>query len=323
MQVLVTLSDQKRLATVVDLESGDATAIGVRAEFTDPSVVGRARCRPFGITWSPDELFIVNNRMLHVFDKHLNYLRTSPTRLQVNMHQLAYNEEIVWAVSPWTNSIIAVSPDASIQPFEFDIQSRTLRQYSHGEAVESDDKHHFNSLLWADGCLFVAAHAFGDGSFINCYDQKTLRLMHVQRDVGSSIHGLARYEAELYWISTDTREVRSDAGYCLRLPRPGYARGFAMTRSHFIVATSERLSRGKRHTGDSWIHVIDRLTRAVVAEIHLPDTGSINDLRLLDGFDYAHPVGTLATFSDHSCPSTFVQMDLLDGGCALRAWSLQ
>jgi len=63
-----------------------------------------------------------------------------------------------------------------------------------------------------------------------------------------------------------------------------------MTSKHFIVATSEFLARGERHTGDSWIAVIDRERKVAVDEIHLRDTGSINDLRLIDEYDYAHGV---------------------------------
>jgi len=97
---------------------------------------------------------------------------------------------------------------------------------------------------------------------------------------------LARYEGELFWISTKTGEIRSDAGYSQPLCRPGYARGLAMTSDQFIVATSEFRSRRERHAGDSWIQVIDRQKGVVIDEIHIADTGSINDLRLLDEYDY-------------------------------------
>src|SRR5207237_16699 len=106
MRILATVSDMKHLGIVLDLESGETKTIPVRPEFIDLTVAGRPPCRPFGITWSPHELFMVNNRQLLVFDKQLNFLRTSATRLQVNMHQLAYRAERVWAVSPWTNSLI-------------------------------------------------------------------------------------------------------------------------------------------------------------------------------------------------------------------------
>ena len=90
-----------------------------------------------------------------------------------------------------------------------------------------------------------------------------------------------------------TEEIRSDAGYRLPLTRSGYARGFAMTDQYFIVAISEFLVRDERHGGDSWIHVIDRVDGTVVNEVHLSDTGSINDLRLLDEYDYGHGVSPL------------------------------
>lgn len=290
MRILATISDMTRLALVLDLESGATRSIPVRPEFFDPTVEGRPPCRPFGITWNRDELFIANNRQLLVYNRQLYYLRTLPTPLQINVHQLAYHADRVWAVSPWTNSLIGVDPTSAADAVEFDLFDQTVRPYVPRDASEDDDKKHFNSLLWAGGHLFVAAHNFGRASFINRYDEATLRLDDVQRDVGSSVHGLAIDAGELFWLSTNTGEIRSSRGYCHRLSREGYVRGLAMTREHFIVATSEFLSRDKRSAGDSWVQVIDRQRSVAVSEFHLPDTGSINDLRLLDEYDYAHLV---------------------------------
>jgi hypothetical protein len=290
MRILVTISDTTRLGIVLDLESGETKTIPVRPEFIDCDVTGRAACRPFGITWSPNELFVANNKQLLVFDKQLDYVRTSTTRLQINVHQLAYMAGRVWAVSPWTNSLIGVCASSGGGAVEFDLTSHTVRPYIERDSIETDDKWHFNSLLWTEGYLFVGAHAFGGNSFINRYDGVTLRLSNVQGNAGSSIHGLARYGGELFWISTKTCEIRSDSGYRQPLSKPGYSRGFAVTSRYFIVATSEFLARGKRHAGDSWIQVIDRQQGITISEVHLPDTGSINDLRLLDEYDYGHCV---------------------------------
>ena len=289
MKILATLSDANRLALVVDLDSGESThVIDTRPEFFDANVIGRAACRPFGITWNSRELFIVNNRQLLVFDHEFRFLRIFGALLQINMHQIAFWRDKVWAVSPWTNSIIGVPPGISGPAVELDLTNSRVRAYTERDGREGDDKCHFNSLLWADGHLFVGAHAFGGSSFIIQYHASSLRLEDVHRDVGSAIHGLARYQDELFWISTKTCEIRSDAGYRLRLRRPGYARGFAMTKQHFVVATSEVLARGERHAGDSWIQVIDRERGTLAREVHLRATGGINDLRLLDRYDYAH-----------------------------------
>lgn len=288
MQVLATISDTKRLALVVDLRTDAITSIPQRAEFTDASISGRPACRPFGITWSPDELYIANNRQLLSFDRRLDFQRISATRLQVNTHQIAYHAGRVWAASPWTNSLIGVSANPLVSAVEFDLQDHVLRDYCRDENTAEDDKYHFNSLLWADQNLFVAAHALGAESFINHYDSETFTLLNVLNDAGAEIHGLARHDGELFWLSTKTGELRSDAGRCLMLSRWGYARGFAVTRAYFIVGISEFLSRGSRHKGDSWIQVIDRRSEDVVHETRLRDTGSINDLRLLDEHDFAH-----------------------------------
>jgi hypothetical protein len=290
MRILATISDMRRLGVVLDLESGSLSTIPVRPEFIDLTVRGRNPCRPFGITWSENELFIANNRQLLVFDKQLQYLRTLTTRLQINTHQLAYHSKRVWVVSPWSNSLIGVSPSSDISAVEFDLLEQQLRLYTPRDVSEADDQRHFNSLLWADGYLFVAAHGFGRSSFINRYDEAKLQLDCVQQNVGAAIHGLARCNEELFWISTNTYEIRSSLGYSQPVFKEGFSRGFAMTREHFIVGTSELLPRGERSRGDSWIQVLDRRKGALVREFHLPNTGSINDLRLLDEYDYAHHV---------------------------------
>jgi hypothetical protein len=126
MRILATISDMRRLGVVLDLESGSLSTIPVRPEFIDLTVRGRNPCRPFGITWSENELFIANNRQLLVFDKQLQYLRTLTTRLQINTHQLAYHSKRVWVVSPWSNSLIGVSPNLDIYAVEFNLFDKQI-----------------------------------------------------------------------------------------------------------------------------------------------------------------------------------------------------
>ena len=305
MQVLVTISDMKRLALAVDLISDRVDAIPVRPEFNDFTIKGRPPCRPFGITWTTTELFIANNRQLLVFDSRLEYSKTLSHSLQINTHQLAFHGGRVWVVSPSTNSLIGVSLDSSAGDIELKLLENTSLDSSAGDtelkllentvvpyvpraASLDEDLVHFNSLLWANDRLYVAAHAFGAQSFITSYDQNTLVLQSLRQEVGKSIHGLAMHGGELFWLSTGASEVRSSGGHVWPISRQGYARGFAVTDDYFVVAVSQFLSRKARWGGDSWIQLINRKSAIVEKEIHLRDTGSINDLRVLDVYDYAH-----------------------------------
>jgi len=290
MQILATISDMSRLGIVLDLESGAIADVPVRPGFIDASIQGRAPCRPFGITWHGDELFVANNRQLLVFDKQLEFKRTMGTPLQVNTHQLAFCGSYVWAVSPWTNSLIGICPSDEVMGVEFDILEQKLLPYASRRAPENDDKRHFNSLLWTEDHVYISAHNFDRPSFILGFCRESLKIDSILENAGFAIHGLALHEEQLFWISSMTNEIRSSSGYSYRLSRQGYARGFAVTAQYFIVAISESRSRNKRSGGDSWIQVIDRQSGAVAGEFYLADTGSVNDLRLLDECDYAHGV---------------------------------
>ena len=309
MRVLATISDMIRLGVVLDLESGATATIPIRPEFIDPNPDGAFSCRPFGITWKPDELYIANHRQLLVFDKQLQYLRTLSTPLQINIHQLAYHRGCVWAVSPRTNSLIGVYPSSGASAIEFNLLNQNLCPYIPRQTSDAEDKNHFNSLLWANGYLFVAAHNFAQPSFINTYEGATLHLDYTRHDAGSGVHGLALYNEELFWISTLTDEIRSSLGYSQRLSKQGYSRGFAMNHEHFVVATSEFLHRDKRRNGDSWIQVIDRQQGTLVSEFHLRGTGSINDLRLLDSYDYAHCIDPFWSESEAEKATTLCCLD--------------
>ena len=289
MKALITVCDMVRVAIILDLDTWEESPILCEPSFFDPTVVDRPPCHPYGITWSDTELFVANNRQLLIFDRSLGHARMASTRLQTNTHQLAYYRGNVWAASPQINSLICVPVDETVSPSVFEPLQQALRSYAPVVALD-EDIYHINSLLWADGKLFVAAHNFARPSFIMQFSADSLRVETMKVDVGAAIHGLVSRDGELFWISTMTGEIRSDRGYKMSLQRAGFARGLAMTNDYFVVAISERRARMERTEGGSWIHVIDWRKKELVAERFLCDTGSINDLRLLDAFDYAHGV---------------------------------
>lgn len=277
---------------MVDLDTATVVDIPAQPQFFDESIRNWPSFRPFGISWFGNQCFIANNRQLIVFDRTLNFKRIDDTALQGNVHQLASAKGHIWAVSPWTSSLIGVSQEAtgSGPAVEFHVFRQRVERYDCRESSESDDEYHINSLLWTEDRLYVVAHNFGP-SFILRYANDTMKLSGMHVDAGRAVHGLACYDDELFWISTQTSEVRSSHGYRIELPSPGFARGFAMSDDFIIVATSEhRVNRADRANGDSWIRVYNRKSKVIEAALTLRATGSINDLRLLDTYDYAHLV---------------------------------
>jgi len=289
MLAFVTICDMVRVGIVIDLETGSCIDVPIRSEFIDRSITGRPPCRPFGISWSDDELFVANNKQLLVFGRDFAYRRTEPIALPVNTHQLAFHNGVVWAASPWTNSLIGHAIAADVAPVEFKPLSQEMLPYVARDTLESDDVYHINSLLWADHELFVVAHNLGKPSFILGFDPG-MRLKQMRYEIGAAVHGVALVDDELFWLSTKTHEVRSSMGYVFPIRPEAFSRGLAVTKDYLIVATSEFKTRNDRVNGDSWVTVIERWNKRIAAQYRLSGTGSINDLRVLDEYDYAHHV---------------------------------
>jgi hypothetical protein len=290
MRVIATISDTVRLAIVIDLLTGEVREIPVLPEFANYGRVGRELCYPFGITWTDENLFVSNNEQLLMFDKNLEFVRVHKTQLQKNIHQLAFRDGRVWAVSPWTNSVIGVSIIGKQPDLELFVDDDLVLPYVERESNEGADRCHLNSILWTHKSMYVAAHNLKNPSKIHRFEADTLKRVKTFENVGSAMHGLALDGDEMFWISSGTDELKSNKGLILPLGTAGFPRGLIVTQDVFVVTVSEFLSRHERWGGWSRLIVLDRRDHSVIDELHFADTGSINDIRLLDGDDYAHGV---------------------------------
>ena len=290
MLIIATISDMRRMFIVLDSESGEVTSTSTRPEFFHARPDGAFPCRPFGITWNDEQLLVANHTQILAFGRNLRYLRTIGSSLQINIHQIAWHEERVWAVSPRTNSLISCSLNSNVDSYEFDLVDQKTLRYIPRFAAEHSDIFHFNSILFTDEHLIVSAHNFNNPSFINCYNKQALHLDFTYYGVGTHIHGLAKFQNELFWLDTGSSRIRSSKNASHLLTRKGYCRGFGVTEQYFVVGISETFQRDGRRLGDSWIQIIERESGDLLREFHIIDSGGINDLRLLDVFDYAHGV---------------------------------
>jgi hypothetical protein len=173
-------------------------------------------------------------------------------------------------------------------PQELDPLTGQIKIIGRRDLNQNSDTYHFNGLLWTKDRLFVTAHAFGEGSFILEIDGSSLQIVRRLDNVGSMIHGIGCHDRQLFWLSSGTEEICSSYGLRHRLNRSGFARGLAITQNSFVVGISERKSRDDRLDGNSWIQVISRRSLELEAEFFIKNTGSLNDLRVCDEFDYAH-----------------------------------
>lgn len=288
MKIIATLSNPEKVAVILDTDANREHCIPTRTSFFDDCVVGRASCRPFGITWDEGALYIVNNSQLIYFDSSFRFKRQEDRLLHTNCHQAVARGGLLWIASPWTNSILQVCPTSAQFVQELNPLTGEISKSRNHDRNLNADIYHFNSLLWVRNRLFIAAHAFGPKSFILEIDGRSFRIVRRVEKVGSMIHGIGYHDGELIWLSSGTGEIRSSFGLRHPLSRNGFARGLSVTEDTFVVGISERRSRGARCSGNSWIQLIDRQTLELKEEFLIEDSGSLNDLRVIDIFDYAH-----------------------------------
>ncbi len=288
MRIVATISNREKIAVIINVDGRVVDHIPADASFFDRNVKGRDACRPFGITWDLESLYIINNSQLLEYGFDFRLKARHDHVLHTNCHQAVMRDGLLWVASPWTNTIFCVCPARAAVIWELNPLAGRMARPETRDPNQNSDLYHFNGLLWAEERLFVTAHAFGPRSFILELDGRSHQLVRRFDNVGSMIHGIGYQDNQLFWLSSGTGELCSSQGLRHPLSRSGFARGLALSKETFVVGISERRSRDERFSGHSWIQLIDRRSLELVNEFFIEDAGSINELRLCDVFDYAH-----------------------------------
>lgn len=243
--------------------------------------------KPFGITWNNKNILIAKSNQIISFNKSIKFDGTYLTGLPLAIHQILFIDNSLWMVSPRTNCLI-----------KHNVYSNTLEYFYDGKFKDhphDGDTNHLNSILIQNNKMYVAAHNMGKTSFITVYSYPDFNKLFVY-DIGRHIHNLYVENDIVFTLdSFGSRCIVSTDGKSIPVLREidqFYIRGLAVTEDHFFVGCfhCNTLDREERMKNDSFISIVNKKTLNVDCRIYLPKSGDINDIRILDAYDYSHGI---------------------------------
>jgi hypothetical protein len=257
---------------------------------------------PFGITWSQDNLYVATPGRILVFDSQFKYQQTLLENLSLGIHQILLYDERLWMVSPRINAVKIYSfKDNSMKYFCPKEQTISINKPPRVMVSGRDntpqgrylyDVHHFNSILIKENKLYISAHNFNLPSFLLVFSYHGLVLQETI-EMGFKIHDIGVDDAVYVCDSSGTRRVISNKGHAFSMGahyQQSFLRGMVITDSH-ICATHFpfKSKREDRRRGHAYLSIVHRLT-GEREEFKLENVGNVNDLRILDEWDYAHGI---------------------------------
>ena len=239
----------------------------------------RSAHRPFGISWDRDTILVTNRKYLLAFDHNLVFQNVLTKRLSPNPHQIIFHEKKVWITTPRLDCLTCY--------FEGNLSHHDHRT---GQKINpplfqgtSHDVHHINSILFADGKRYVMEHNRGIRESRIICDGKILDFQ-----IGMRCHGIAVKDGSIYSIDTHgKRIVRNDGLFSFITEQDHFCRGLCVTDEFVFVGHFPSQPEAFRGFGDAFITRFTLELEKIDTHV-LKACGAINDMRVIDEFDYAH-----------------------------------
>lgn len=207
----------------------------------------------------------------------------------IKVHQIRWHEGFLWVANTRQNVLWKVAPDGEIVGQWTGSRRFDYAPQNPGELTcrvrASADYHHYNSIAFRDGRIYVLAHngatkGRSRRSFMVTLDAG-LREVDRRQDIGLACHDLLFHGDDLYICN-------SGEGTLLRnfqaVARTGYfVRGLAQIGSLLIVGGS--VPRGdpeKRATSRSRLFFVDLGTHRVIHALPLGHVGDVHDILTLE-----------------------------------------
>ena len=241
--------------------------------------------RHYGLTWNRKNIFVSQQTNILEYDKNFNFTRVVTNETHSGTHQILYKDDIIWVVSTNTNCIHRIHLNGKKDYF------LPLEGIYNKLPSELEDTNHYNSILIIDDKLYISAHNRYEPSYILVYHYPSLRLIHRIEGIGRKIHNILVIKDEIFTLdSGGTQSLISNKGFSLKLGNPDqFLRGMACSEDYIFAGCFPWSEDRKIRTGgDSEIVIIDRKSMEISERITVKDVGNINEIRLLDRFDYCH-----------------------------------
>jgi len=250
----------------------------------------------YGITWSPEEIYVVAGPDVLTFDKDFNPTGKLPFHDLWGAHQCYWWDGKVYVFQSPTNEI-----------FVWDGKEVTTLPYPYFKKGIEDP--HLNSMWCDDNFFYVAEHWQQElPKIIRVFDLDWNPVTTVEIEEEAFGEGGHSGIHNVYWeggyiitlgpgviICARSQDLTVGIGVDVRgyegLPNltfTSYLRGLARTNSNFYVGVSQLAGRDQRHLGgDAMVLKLDD-SLGLEDVILLKDTGQLCDIRCIDPLDHAH-----------------------------------
>lgn len=250
----------------------------------DETVKFRPLCRPFGMTWSDDTFYLVNNKRIHTYNKDFEYQHTIVSDLPENSHQMVHHNNYLYVASPAVNCVVQV-----------DLDMLTKRYYDVGLLKWIDepfggDETHVNSLTIHGDKMYVNMHNNLLPSYITVHRLEDFKAIDLVDLGAGKAHNIAVIADNCYTLDTAGGRILGPNVDQHIASGLWFLRGFCATDTHFVIGVSS-FDKTYRY-GMSKIVTIDRRTNE---QSEISVSGDISDVRILDEFDYAHGLRQFVT----------------------------
>lgn len=300
-QLIATVSNPEYAFVVIDTVTQELTRVHSSPELLtfesheDENIAYPHR--PFGITWRNGEILICNRKVIWRFDRQYMYLGFLHMGLTPDPHQIVARDGRLWIATPRLNCFMFIGREG---------RKHFCPITNNGSVVDppqdvsgTNDINQYNSLLFTNNCAYFLAHNKDQesGSEIRQFGYKDnpLELTYLcSYWMGAKAHGISvdKKERVATVLTGDMALIRSD-GIGVEIPKSDntFARGLALSKdSYYVASFSEQQQLYQGGNTDVFIDAFDSETLEYKARWILPDVGAVNDLRLINEFDYAHYV---------------------------------
>ncbi len=219
----------------------------------------------------------------------MRFHRAGRPHWPVKVHQVRWHEGFLWVANTRQNVVWKVAPDGEIvgewtggQRFEYDLEDA-------GQLVSqirsSADYHHYNSIAFHDGLVYVLAHnsAKADDSrrsFLVVLDRE-LREVGRREDIGKACHDVLFHDEDLYVCNSGEGTLLKNFEPVVQTGQ--FLRGLARIGSILIMGGSvPRVDPTERAKSRSRLFFVDLRTHRTICTLALGRVGDIREIVALE-----------------------------------------